>query len=172
MKLLKKLVDYPVLIAIIMLKDFVEIFKYLILIKMPINVLTFTENMPISWWDFSIKLIISILLWVVLKAYVKLKNDFDKRTIYFDNRMTVFNLITTERNRASFIRLYSSVKHLQLPNESNEDYWKRLPSGGLYQQNYYQEYEYIKGQLITMMPDKTILEIENLLSNFYTINNK
>jgi len=157
MRFLEKIVSNPLLLLIIMLKDFIEIFNSL---KSKTNMNNINTFQNYDWWEFFIKLTISIALWLVLKAYFKLKNDFE-------DKMKAFNTISFIRTSRNFIRSYDDVQFYKMPYESDDDFYKKLPAGGLIDKFYQDEYNEAKIKLALLFPNKTAKQIEELLSNFY-----
>ena len=156
MKRLEKIVTNPFLVGLIMLKDLIDIIKSLV----GTNPISF-KNIHIDWWDFSIKLFIATVLWLTLNAYFKLKKKFE-------DEMEVANLISHIRNQRLFIRSFNIVQFNRLPNETDEQFYNRLPEGGLFRQHYFEEYEIVKAELQNqVMTDKSLNEIDKLLSSWY-----
>jgi len=65
-----------------------------------------------NFWDFSIRLLTAVSLWVVINAYFKLKHQFE-------DKMKVFNVISFVRNKRLFIKSYDNLQFHKLPNETD-----------------------------------------------------
>ena len=118
-----------------------------------------------NFWDFAIRLVTAVSLWAVINAYFKLKHQFE-------DRMNVFNVISFVRNKRLFIKYYEKTTFGKLPNETDEDYYNRIPQGGLFDRSYEEEYNIVRDELINnKMKDKKVQEIDDILSKFYPIDN-
>ena len=161
MKTIEKIVTNPLLLIVIMFKDFVEIFNNLIS-KNSMDKTNLLQNY--DWWGFSIKLITAISLWLVLRAYFNLKSTFE-------DKMKVFTTISIIRSNRAFIEKFDMFKFLKFPAETDAEFFNRLPQYGLLDEFYKQEYDEAKRILTIEFPNKTSNEIEKLLSSFYQFKN-
>lgn len=157
MKTIEKIISNPILIFVIMSHDLFQIGKSLLNIQ--------SVSAEYNWIDFFIKLVLAVSLWAVLRAYVKLKNDFN-------DRMKVFNVVSHIRNKRLFVKSFEGVEFLRMPNETDQELQKRLPEYGLFNEFYKEEYQIVKNVLQKKMREKSIEEIEKLLSEYYPINQK
>lgn len=153
---IEKIIANPFLIGIIMLKDIIEIIT---------SVLHQSKNnlikINLDWWDFSIKLFIATFLWLILRAYFKLKNNFDEQ-------IKVFGYISFIRNRRLFVKSFENIEYYRLPNETDEELNSRLPDGGLFKKHFFEEYQLVKKELQNnLMKDKTSEEIDVILLQWY-----
>lgn len=87
-------------------------------------------------------------------------------------RMKIFNVITHVRNKRLFVKSFESIEFFRLPNETEQELWNRLPEGRLFRDFYIEEYKIVRDVLQKQMKNKTIHEIEKMLSEYYPINNK
>ena len=161
MKIIEWVIKNPIIIALIMLKDIIEIVEKII------NGFKNTKmvNANFDYYDFTMRLVMAISLWFVIRAYFKLKHEFE-------DKMHVFNLISFIRNKRLFVKSYDNVTFYKLPNDTNESYYSRIPEGGLFDKLYQEEYDIVRAELINNdMKHKKVEEIDALLEKFYPINN-
>ncbi len=156
LKKLETLITNPILVGIVMLKDLIDIVKSLFS-SGSFNVGT----IMINWWDFSMKLIIVIFLWLILRAYLRLKGNFEEQ-------MTVFSIISHIRNKRLFVKSFEDIEYFRVPNESDKEFWERLPEGGLFKQHYFEEYMLVRDELQNRkMKNKGLEEIDDILAKWY-----
>lgn len=87
----------------------------------------------------------------------------------FDDKRYLFGIVSHIRSKRLFIKSFEQVEFLRLPNETDEDLKKRLPEYGLFNQFFMQEYEIVKKNLMKKYKNKTIEEIEDMLSEYYPV---
>ena len=86
--------------------------------------------------------------------------------------MNVFNVISFVRNKRLFIKSYDNLQFHKLPNETDENFYSRIPQGGLFDKLYEEEYNIVRDELINnKMKDKKVQEIDDILSEFYPTSN-
>jgi hypothetical protein len=163
MKTLEKIVTNPLILIVIMANNLIEIGQKVLNIQ--------TAQMSFDWFDFIIKLIIAVSLWLVLKAYFKLKNDFNDNIKNFNDKMSVFNEVSHIRNKRLFVRSFENIEYFRVPNETEQELWERLPAGGLFRDFHKEEYKIVREVLQKKMKNKSIEEIEKLLSEYYPLKN-
>lgn len=153
MKTLEKINNYPILVFIVLLND---LYEFILRFKI-ISFMDTTLN-SFDWFDFIIKVIIAVLLWIVLKYYLKLKREIEEKNL-------LFTLITHERNKRLFA--YFQQRPARENKDTDESYYKKLPAGGLFDKYFKEEFNYIKPIVINLFKDKKIEEINILLSDYY-----
>lgn len=126
----------------------------------PINKYDYYSNY--DWIGFSIQIITIVILYITIKFYFKLRKEFEEK-------MQIFGIVSHIRNKRLFIKSFDNVQFFSLPGESVNEYHDRLPEHGLFKQHFLEEYKIVKQILIDKMKDKSILEIEELLSQYYPI---
>lgn len=146
-----------------MFKDLYELFSGLwnhIRFKSP-------EIQHFDWFDFVLKLLISIGLWFLFRAYLELRNKIKEQQKDFDEKMTAMVTISNTRGRRLFIQGFDNIQYFRVPNETEQELWERLPQGGLYRNNLIEEYNLVRNKMIKKFPNKPIIEIEQLIKRFY-----
>jgi hypothetical protein len=164
MKTLEKIVTNPLILIVIMANNLMEIGHKVLNIQ--------TVPMSFDWFDFIVKLIIAVVLWLVLRAYFKLKNEFNDTISEFNDKMSVFNTISHIRNKRLFVKSFDNIQYGRVPNETDQDFWERLPQGGLFRDFHKEEYKIVREVLQNKMKNKSIEEIEKLLSEYYPLKTK
>mgnify|MGYP001585541392 CR=1 FL=1 len=152
MKTIEKIITNPIIIFIIMINDIINVLGNIT----PLQINSY------GWFDFIIKFLIAIALWLILKAYFKLKNEFN-------DRMRIFNIISHIRNKRLFIKSFEDVQFFRGLNETDQEFWKRLPQGGLFNAFFKEEFEIVKKRVQAEFKDKNQLEIKKLLLEYYPI---
>lgn len=151
-QVIEKINKTPILVLLIMIKDF----KDLIMDLFSIN----TDHLTnIDWWDFIVKLIISVLLWLVLKAFLSLKRKFD-----------ILNVVFSIRNKHSYIKSFEGVQYYKTSFETDEQFFNRTPEGQYYQY-LRDEYLFSKKTIIERF-DLKPSEAEKELEKIYFIENE
>ncbi len=149
------LLNTPIIIAIINFKSLIDIingfFKTINTGKIMIQ---------INWFDFFIQIFVSILLWIFIRKYFKLKDDTE---LYF----YVFKTILDAKTKRLFVKDYSNVNFYPKPNEPVEKYLERHPEYGLYYNNLLEEKEIVKNQLMIVLKEKKISELDEILELMY-----
>ena len=110
-------------------------------------------------------LITAVITTVLLLFLLKLVRSLHER-------MKIFSVITYVRNKRLFVKSFENIEFFRLPNETEQELWNRLPEGGLFRDFYIEEYKIVRDVLQKKMKNKTINEIEKMLSEYYPINNK
>lgn len=128
----------------------------------PINKHDYYSNY--DWIGFSIQIITILLLYITIKFYFKLRKEFEEK-------MQIFGIVSHIRNKRLFVKSFDDVQFFMLPGEAMNEYYERLPEHGLFKQHFLEEYKIVKQLLIDKMKDKSILQIEALLSQYYPIKN-
>lgn len=142
------------LLTLFKIWDIIKPFVY------PINKQDYYSNY--DWIGFSVQIITIALLYAVIKSYFKLRKEFNEK-------IQVFSIISHVRNKRLFVKSFEDVQFFQLPGESVNEYYDRLPEHGLFKQHFLEEYNIVKKILIDKMKEKSILQIEELLSKYYPI---
>lgn len=148
------------LIFLLMLFKIWDIIKPLVY---PINKYDYYSNY--DWIGFSVQIITIALLYAVIKSYFKLRKELNEK-------IQIFSIISHVRNKRLFVKSFDGVQFFQLPGESVNEYYDRLPEHGLFKQHFMEEYSIVKKILIDKMKEKSILQIEELLSKYYPIKSK
>ena len=161
MKTIEKINNYPVLVFILMIKNMIELIAYILPSKTAL--LTLNQTHSFDWWDFVINLVISTMLWVVLRSYFKLKRQLQEK-------MITFSIVSFVRNRLLFIKLYENIEFFKLPDMTNDEYWNTLPQGGKLYQQLEIEYNEVYKTLLSNLKNKTVREIDALLKEHYPAN--
>ena len=156
MKTLNKIIQNPLLIVVIMIKDLKDLLLDVKMILLDTNITTIQS---FDWWDFIIKLIIAIALWLVLKSYFKLKRDYE-----------IQNILFSIRNRYNFIQSFQDIEFLRLPDETDESFFNRLPEKQ-YKEYLKAEYSKLK-QIIMKKYDIKPSEAQVKLDKIYGIKRK
>ena len=156
MKILKKISTSPLLIVVIMFKDLKDL---IIDLKMTIFSETVKTIPTFDWWDFSIKLAIAIILWLVLKSYVNLKKRFE-----------IQNILSSIRNKHAYLSTFQNIEYERISNETDESFFNRLPEGQ-YRDYIRNEYKYIK-DIIIKKYDLRPSEAQKELDKLYGIKKK
>lgn len=146
MKLLEKFNRYPILVFVVMLNDLKNIVMELLNIKSNI-----ISTMNVDWWDFFIKLVIAILLWIVLKAYFKLKREMNEK-------LNEFSMVTNDKMLIFSIIMYKKGKDIIQSNFQNQNDF-----------NAYLIKEYKETRTIVQnnFKDKSMNEIDALMIEYY-----
>jgi len=137
-----------------MLKDLKDLFIEINNMIANVNISSAPNMINFDWWDFIIKLVIAILLWIILKAYFNLKRDFD-----------ILNILYSIRNRKYFLNEYKDWEFYRMPNETDEDFFKRTPKG-LYIDELKKEYYYMKKILMEKF-DLNPSKVTDILDKIY-----
>jgi hypothetical protein len=153
MKILARIATNPLLIVVIMLKDLKDL---IIDLKMMILSTNIQPSTNFDWWDFIIKLVIAIVLWLVLKSYFELKKRFE-----------IQNILSSVRNKHAFLSSFQGIEFYRTPNETDESLFNRLPEGQ-YRDYLKDEYKYVK-ELIMKRYDLKPSEAQNELDKLYGI---
>lgn len=149
-KILKNVNKTPSLVFLVLLKDMIDFMR-------DIESFFKSGNTPhFDLWDFMIKLIITILLYSVLKSYIGLKRKFQ-----------IQNTISSIRNKNIFIRSFDGIEYFKTEFETDEQFFKRCPEG-MYSDHLAQEYFYAK-KFICEKFDLKPSEAEKELSKIYFI---
>ena len=152
MKQLNKLAKNPLIIVIIMIKDLKDLIIELKKMMITTEVVA-ASTQSFDWWDFIIKLVIAITLWLVLRAYF----NFQKRFQYQ-------NLLNSIRNKYLFLSNFQDIDFIRLPNESDDSFFTRLPDAE-YSKYLRKEYAYLKNKIMKeydLKPSEAQKEIDKL----------
>jgi hypothetical protein len=79
----------------------------------------------------------------------------------------VLGVIGHYRNKALFIRSFDNVEFFRVPNETDDEFLARLPSGGLFHNHLFEEYTQVRKYLEKNMKNKTGLELDTMLKRYY-----
>jgi len=128
------------------------------------------KNDNMNWENFDlIGLISAVLTTILLLFLIYLVSSMAKKIKEFDDKRYLFGVISHIRSKRLFIKSFEQIEFLRLPNETDEDLKKRLPEYGLFNQFFLEEYEIVKKNLLRKYKNKTIEEIEGMLSEYYPI---
>ena len=128
------------------------------------------KDNKMTWEEFDlIGLISAVLTTALLLFLIYLVSEMAKKIKDFDDKRYLFGIVSHIRSKRLFIKSFEQVEFLRLPNETDEDLKKRLPEYGLFNQFFMQEYEIVKKNLMKKYKNKTIEEIEDMLSEYYPV---
>ncbi|MHB8258890.1 MAG: hypothetical protein ACYDCN_01725 [Bacteroidia bacterium] len=95
----------------------------------------------------------------------------DNKLPYLETKIEFMSIVSHIRNKRRFLDSYSNHEYYRLPDETEEDYKKRLPEHGLFNNEWNIEYRIVKKALQdNFMKDKTTDEIDVILSKYYPFN--
>lgn len=152
---IEKINKYPLLVFAVMVYELKN--AIMEILSIPLNNIA---THSFDWWDFSIKLFLAILVWLLLKTYFKLRREMNEKIL-------TFSILSYVRNQRLFIKSFEGVQYFRSPEETEKDFWKRLPEGGMYKKYLTDEYEIVKKLIMKNMKKKTIEEIDLMLSEYY-----
>src|SRR5215813_9478424 len=76
-------------------------------------------------------------------------------------------ILYTIKGQRAFIRSYKNVNFYRLPNDTDHDFWSRLPEGGLLREELLAEYEEAKTVICDNWKNKSIQEVEDFLKPLF-----
>jgi len=127
------------------------------------NMQTIEFNQNFDWFGFLIQLFLITMLYLTLRKYNKIKLE---QTMYKE-QMDILSIINYVRNKRLFIKSFEDVEFYKIADETDEQTWERLPQGGLFKQYLLEEKEIVKKMIYSRMKNKSIDEIEKILSKYY-----
>lgn len=141
---------------------FLSIYSIKDLIKIK-NMQTIEFNQNFDWFGFLIQIFIITMLYLTLRKYNKIKLE---QAIYKE-QMDILSIINYVRNKRLFIKSFEDVEFYKIAEETDEQAWERLPQGGLFKQYLSEEKKIVRKMIHGKMKNKTIDEIEKILSKYY-----
>lgn len=163
---MKKIENLPLMVFMVLFNNLFDFTKntYEIITNKIIMEITFESLMGISLLEFSIKVIMTILLYFTFKSYIKIKKDVEnqhkaiQKQIDYNNALGIINTI---RGRKMFLDGIKNMNIYDTPKESANDYQNRMYNDFLLQ-------EFI--EVRTLMLDRVPYnkdEINKILSKYY-----
>lgn len=123
-------------------------------------------EMDYHYWLNTITLfILTLVLYRVLKKY----NEMRLKTENLSLKTELLSMIAFFRHEGQYISKFDNVTFYRLPNESDEDLFKRMPNG-MFLEELQKEYLVVKTRA-TEYFDKKPSEIQALMDEIYGIKN-
>lgn len=97
-----------------------------------------------------------ILAFVILNQVYKLKKE-----------LMIVNFISYQRGKKLFINQYKDIQYPKLPDESDFEYWQRIPNGGMYIEYLNREKEDVNKLIDQNFKNITTSEKESILNKYY-----
>lgn len=126
-----------------------------------------------DWFGFIIQIITIFILYRVLKQYQKQRYYMNKQQFEItkqQEKIILASIIAHVRNKFFFFQKFEGIEYYRLPNESDDEVFKRLPQSE-YKEYLKQEYSRVK-QISINYFDKKPSEIQEILDELYGIKTK
>ena len=106
-------------------------------------------------------IIITFILSMIIIFYIsKLKKDTKEK-------MIAFSIMSYVRNKMLFVKSFEKDQYSNIPGWTEEQKWEHSPSGGIFYAHLKVEYENTRKLIQQNLKNKTILEIDELIKEYY-----